>query len=64
MEHQKSIHSQLNHPTFWARPQCKKFKKKEGKIKKIWNKLEDDKNVNLLLILYELSQLVGKEINI
>ncbi|XP_036148983.1 uncharacterized protein LOC114254812 [Monomorium pharaonis] len=59
-EHQKRIRSFARHPQFWARTKRYSLKEKENEILKIWNTIENDKDLDLLLILHKLSELVGQ----
>lgn len=54
----------MRHPTFWVRSDQNMLKEKEKEIKKIWEKIENDQELDILLILHQLSKLIGKkEIN-
>jgi len=37
------------------------LKQRENKIQTIWNKIQDIENLDILLILYSLSELIGKK---
>lgn len=60
-EHQKKIRTFENHERFWNRPECKSVKEKEIALQLIWKEIEQEKEeVDLLIILYKLSNLVGR----
>lgn len=61
-EHQKTKHSFIKNPHFWARSERNMSKQRQEEIKRIWNELKKT-DCDILLILYSLSELVGKERN-
>ena len=53
----------LKHPTFWTRHKSNVLKKKEENLQNIWQKINNNEDLDILLILHELSEWIGKEIN-
>lgn len=61
-EHQKMIRNFERHPEFWARTERQNIREKENAQKNVWKEIEKNiENVDLLLILYRLSQFVGRK---
>lgn len=60
-EHQKPIHSFLKHQKFWTRLEDPKEPDIRAQLDKIWTEIEANvENLDLLLILYKLSNVTGK----